>query len=50
MLFHLTAADVPDFTLACSYEHVFGSRALTALRAYGLGDANARFFLFLHWS
>lgn len=45
MLIQLTAADVPDFTLACSYEHVFGSRALTALRAYGLGDANARFFL-----
>lgn len=45
MLIPVTAADIPDFQAACAYEHVFGSRALTALRAYGLGNADAHFFL-----
>ena len=33
MLLPVTAADIPDFAAACAHEHVFGSRALTALRA-----------------
>lgn len=46
MLVPLTApAQISAFSTACSYEHVFGSRALTALRAYGLGDVRARFYL-----
>ncbi|MDO4271132.1 MAG: GNAT family N-acetyltransferase [Eubacteriales bacterium] len=45
MLTQLTASDIPAFIEACAHEHVFGSRALTALRAYGLGSADARFFL-----
>lgn len=45
MLIPVTAADIPDFQIACAYEHVFGSRALTALRAHGLGSADAHFFL-----
>ena len=45
MLIPVTAADIPDFTAACAHERIFGSRALTALRAYGLGDPSARFFL-----
>lgn len=42
MLTPVTAADVADFTQACSYEHAFGSRVLTALRTHGFGDPNAR--------
>lgn len=45
MLIRLTAPDISAFTEGCAYEHVFGSRALTALRAYGLGDGRARFYL-----
>lgn len=36
---------IPAFTAACGFEPVFGSRALTALRAYGLSDDRARFYL-----
>lgn len=45
MLIPVTAADTPDFTAACAHEHIFGSRALTALRAYGLGDPSVQFYL-----
>lgn len=41
----VSAADVPDFLTACTYEHVFGSRARTTLSAHGLGSKAARFFL-----
>ena len=45
MLTRLESADqVPVFIRACGHEHVFGSRALTALRAYGLEDSRARFW------
>ena len=36
---------VPAFIHACVFEHVFGSKALTALRAYGLNDDRVRFYL-----
>lgn len=36
---------IPAFSKACAYEHVFGSKILTALRAYGLEDPRARFLL-----
>ena len=36
---------VPAFIHACGLEHVFGSKALTALRAYGLHDDRVRFYL-----
>ena len=36
---------VPAFIQACGFEHVFGSKALTALRAYGLNDDRVRFYL-----
>ncbi|WP_312634378.1 GNAT family N-acetyltransferase [Oscillibacter sp.] len=46
MLVPLTApTQISAFSTACSYEHVFGSRALSALRAYGPGDVRARFYL-----
>lgn len=45
MLHALTAAKLADFQAACAYERVFGSRALTILRAYGLEDGHARFYL-----
>lgn len=45
MLIPVTAADVPDFLTACTYEHVFGSRARTALSAHGLGSEAVQFFL-----
>nr|WP_302649875.1 GNAT family N-acetyltransferase [uncultured Agathobaculum sp.] len=45
MLLPVTAADIPDFAAACAHEHVFGSRALTALRAYGPGDPSVHFYL-----
>ena len=47
MLNPVTVSDVPAFTEACKYERVFGSRMLTALRAYGLGSEQARFYLCL---
>ena len=36
---------VPAFIHACGFEHVFGSKVLTALRAYGLNDDRVRFYL-----
>lgn len=45
MLAELTRERIPAFTAACAHERVFGSKALTALRAYGLSDPRARFFL-----
>ena len=47
MLAPLNASSLPDFTTACAHDRVFGSRALTALHTYGLGDPHARFFLCL---
>lgn len=46
MLIPLSASDVPAFTTACTHEHIFGSRILTALHTYGLGGECARFFLY----
>lgn len=46
MLTRLTHhAQIPAFAKACTYEHVYGSKILTALRAYGLEDGRARFWL-----
>lgn len=45
MLNQLTPPEIGDFETACAFEHVFGSKALTALRAYGLADTAIRFFL-----
>lgn len=45
MLIPVTAADIPDFAAACAHEHIFGSRALTALRAYGPGSPDVHFYL-----
>ena len=45
MLHELTDARISDFQTACAYERVFGSRALTLLRTYGLEDSPARFYL-----
>ncbi len=46
MLTPLTSfRQIPAFAAACGFEPVFGSRALTALRAYGLADSRARFYL-----
>ena len=38
---------IPSFIHACTYERVFGSKILTALRAYGLDDSRALFWLLL---
>ena len=35
----------PDFYQACCHEHVFGSKILTALHAYGMRDPRAAFWL-----
>lgn len=45
MLTPLTQDMVPAFTAACAHERVFGSKVLTALKAYGLNSSTARFFL-----
>lgn len=45
MLRRISQADLPAFTLACTYERVFGSKAMTALRAYGLTSETSRFYL-----
>ena len=46
MLIQVTEpAQIPDLTRACTHERVFGSRILTALRARGLQDEQAQFFL-----
>ena len=47
MLTRLTKDHIPAFTRACAYERVFGSKILTALRAYGLDDTRALFWLLL---
>lgn len=47
MLVKLTREQIPAFTKACAYEHVFGSRILTALRAYGPEDARALFWILI---
>ncbi|MCI9484510.1 MAG: GNAT family N-acetyltransferase [Clostridiaceae bacterium] len=44
MLTPLTPEGVPAFTAACAHEHVFGSKALTALRAHGLSGPACRFW------
>lgn len=45
MIKRLTRADVPAFARACAYERVFGSKAMTALRAYGPESESHRFYL-----
>lgn len=45
MLVSLTEAYMDAFVTACAYERVFGSKILTAVRAYGLEDRRARFWL-----
>lgn len=45
MLTKLTQEEIPAFTRACTYERVFGSKALTALRAYGAESEANRFYL-----
>lgn len=46
MLFPITDKNgISAFVQACAFERVFGSKALTALRAYGLSAPNARFYL-----
>lgn len=45
MLAPLTQDMIAAFTAACAHERVFGSKALTALKAYGPGSPTARFFL-----
>lgn len=39
-------AQIPAFTQACAHERIFGSRALTALRVYGIEDERVKFFLY----
>ena len=36
---------IPALTVACGFEHVFGSKVLTATKAYGLSDPRASFWL-----
>ena len=45
MLTKLTPDLIPEFSRACTYERVFGSKLMTALHAYGLNDPNACFWL-----
>ena len=45
MLKKLTQKELPAFIHACTYERVFGSKALTALRAYGLESETGQFYL-----
>ena len=42
----VTPETVPAFRTACAHEHIFGSKALTALLAHGLtgNDSDSRFF------
>ncbi len=44
MLTPLTPEAIPAFTQACAHEHIFGSKALTALRAYGPESDACRFW------
>ena len=49
MLVPLThSSQFADFTKACSYERIFGSKILTALHAYGLEDPRVRFWMLLN--
>lgn len=45
MLLPLTPDLTGAFAAACAHERVFGSKAMTALRAYGLEDPDVQFFL-----
>lgn len=45
MLLQVTQALTEDFQKGCAHERVFGSKALTALRAYGTDAPQARFYL-----
>lgn len=45
MLVKVTPSNLEEFRLACGYEHVFGSRALTALAAYGYDHDVHKFWL-----
>lgn len=45
MLKKLTQTEFPAFAQACAYERVFGSKAMTALRAYGLESEAHEFYL-----
>lgn len=44
MLTPLNESLIDVFSAACAYERVFGSKVLTALKAYGLGSSAVRFF------
>lgn len=50
MITPLTHEQQELFTTACSYERIFGSKALCALRAYGLESTRARFYLCMRGS
>ena len=45
MLVKVTPSNISEFKAACEYEHVFGSRALTALAAYGTDHDVHKFWL-----
>ena len=45
MLKKLTQQEIPAYAHACAYERVFGSKAMTALRAYGLESESNEFYL-----
>ena len=45
MLIKVTPSNISEFKKACSQEHVFGSRALTALNAYGTEHDVHKFWL-----
>lgn len=45
MLVKVTPSNISEFKQACEYEHVFGSRALTALDAYGTDHDVHKFWL-----
>lgn len=45
MLVRLSEKLIPEFTAACGYEHVFGSKILTSFRAYGLENEEHLFFV-----
>lgn len=47
MLLRVTQSNYNDFRTACGFEHVFGSRALTAFLAYGENHDVHRFWLSL---
>jgi GNAT superfamily N-acetyltransferase len=42
----LTEKEIPAFVELCGLEHVFGAKMVTDLRAYGLQDSRAKFFLY----